>query len=160
MSWDNEALDEKESLLTRKRRRFAMADIKLLRLALIAKETGPCQGLSVEWIPAQPSENLSPFAAAGHLNIAAWSLRSEVKRRYRKLQLRYPPEQFSEKHLDWRPSADLLASPVARLNWYWQSGLVPGDEMANGCEGELLSSRTDAWASAVQGLQHYTSRED
>lgn len=113
----------------RKRRRFALVDIKLLRLSLVQKEESHCLGLSIEWTPAQPSENLSPFVAARHLGVHPWALASEVRRRYRKLQLRYPPEQFSDRHIDWRPSAELLSDPVSRLNWYWQSGLVPGTEI-------------------------------
>lgn len=127
----------------RKRRRFALVDIKLLRLSLVQKEESPCLGLSIEWIPAQPSENLSPFVAARHLGVHPWALASEVRRRYRQLQLRYPPEQFSDRHTDWRPSAELLADPVARLNWYWQSGLVPGAEVFEGLEKWTGSRASD-----------------
>ncbi len=48
-----------------------------------------------------------------------------VKKRYRTLQLRYPPEQFIDKHIEWRPSFELLSIPRKRLNWFWQSGFVP-----------------------------------
>jgi hypothetical protein len=106
-------------------RRRASSDIKLLRLDLLPRGESPCEGIGVEWSPAQPTENLSPDKAAAALGIEIWAPQSVVRKRYRSLQLRYPPDQFGERHIDWRPSAELLGNPTARLNWYWQSGLVP-----------------------------------
>jgi hypothetical protein len=106
-------------------RRRASSEIKLLRLELLSHGHSPCEGIGVEWNAAQPTENLSPESAAATLGVEIWAPQSVVKQRYRTLQFRYPPEQFSERHLEWRPAADLLGSPRARLNWYWQSGLIP-----------------------------------
>ncbi len=106
-------------------RRRASSEIKLLRLELVSHGHSPCEGIGVEWNAAQPTENLSPESAAAALGVEIWAPQSVVKQRYRTLQFRYPPEQFSERHLEWRPAADLLGSPRARLNWYWQSGLIP-----------------------------------
>ncbi len=106
-------------------RRRASGEIKLLRLELVVRGQTPCDGIGVEWSLAQPTENLSPESAAAALGVEIWCTQSGVKNRYRTLQLRYPPEQFSERHLEWRPAAELLSSPRARLNWYWQSGLIP-----------------------------------
>jgi hypothetical protein len=106
-------------------RRRASSDIKLLRLELYPKGVSPSDGIGVEWSPAQPTESLSPSAAARALGIEEWAPVSVVKARFRTLQLRYPPEQYSSKHLEWRPSSELLSNSRARLNWYWQSGLIP-----------------------------------
>jgi len=106
-------------------RRRASSDIKLLRLELITKGQSPAEYIGVDWSPAQPTENLSPDKAALALGVEVWAPQSVVKNRYRMLQFRYPPEQFSQRHLDWRPASELLSSPRARLNWYWQSGLIP-----------------------------------
>lgn len=106
-------------------RRRASVDIKLLRLELVPRGKTPCETISHEWSPAQPTENLSPQLAAASLKVDIWSAQSTVRERYRKLQLRYPPEQFTEMHLHLRPSFELLSEPVARLNWFWQSGLIP-----------------------------------
>jgi hypothetical protein len=106
-------------------RRRASSEIKLLRLELLVRGNSPTSGIGVEWSAAQPTENLSPESASEALGVEIWAPQSVVKKRYRTLQLRYPPEQFSERHMEWRPAAELLASPRARLNWYWQSGLVP-----------------------------------
>lgn len=106
-------------------RRRASADIKLLRFELQAQGHTPSEGIGVEWCVAQPTENLSPQSAAAALGVEVWAPQSVVMQRYRTLQLRYPPEQFSERHLEWRPAANLLSSPRKRLNWYWQSGLIP-----------------------------------
>lgn len=106
-------------------RRRASVDIKLLRLELVPRGKTPCETISHEWSPAQPTENLSPELAASTLKVDVWSTQSIVRGRYRKLQLRYPPEQFTEMHLHLRPAFELLSEPVARLNWYWQSGLIP-----------------------------------
>lgn len=106
-------------------RRRAASDIKLLRLELLPRGVSPCEIIGSEWSAAQPTESLSPASAATSLGIDQWSLPSQVKKRYRTLQLRYPPEQFMERHVEWRPSAELLSSSRARLNWYWQSGLIP-----------------------------------
>jgi hypothetical protein len=146
-----------EAGIRRKRRRFALVDIKLLRLSLVQKEESPCLGLSVEWIPAQPSENLSPFVAAQHLGVHPWSLVSTVKQRYRKLQLRYPPEQFSDRHTDWRPSAELLSAPLARLNWYWQSGLVPGSECMEGMKDTFKPQAAEASVGSVHSPERAIS---
>jgi len=94
-------------------------------LELIPRGKTPCETISHEWSPAQPTENLSPELAAASLKVDVWSPQSTVRARYRKLQLRYPPEQFTEMHLHLRPAYELLSEPVARLNWYWQSGLIP-----------------------------------
>jgi len=106
-------------------RRRAAVDIKLLRLELLPRGKTPCETISHEWSPAQPTENLSPDAAANALKVEVWAPQSVVRERYRKLQMRYPPEQFPEKHTTLRPAAELLSDPVLRLNWYWQSGLIP-----------------------------------
>lgn len=106
-------------------RRRAAVDIKLLRLELLPRGRTPCETISHEWSPAQPTENLSPDAAAEALKVDVWATQSVARERYRKLQMRYPPEQFSEKHTVLRPDAELLSEPVVRLNWYWQSGLIP-----------------------------------
>lgn len=106
-------------------RRRATSDIKLLRLELLPRGVSPCDDIGFEWSPAQPTESLSPRKAAESLGVEEWALSSQVKKRYRALQMRYPPEQFMERHVEWRPSAELLGNPRARLNWYWQSGLIP-----------------------------------
>lgn len=106
-------------------RRRAAVDIKLLRLELIPRGRTPCERISHEWSPAQPTENLTPDAAAAELKVEVWAPQSMVKERYRKLQLRYPPEQFPAKHTSLRPAFELLSDPVVRLNWFWQSGLIP-----------------------------------
>jgi hypothetical protein len=106
-------------------RRRAASDIKLLRLELVSRGVTPCDDIGFEWSPAQPTESLSPEKAAKALSIEIWAPQSVVKKRYRTLQLRYPPEQFLEKHIDIRPSSELLGNPRMRLNWYWQSGLIP-----------------------------------
>lgn len=110
-------------------RRYALVDIKLLRLGLIGEDFRMILGLSVNWEPAQPSENLSPMLAAEHLKSRSWERASVVRARYRKLQLRFPPEQFPDRHVHWRPAAELLGSPLRRLAWYWQSGLIPDQEI-------------------------------
>lgn len=106
-------------------RRRAAVDIKLLRLELLPRGRTPCETISHEWSPAQPTENLTPDDAAAALKVEVWATQSMVKERYRKLQMRYPPEQFPERHTTLRPAAELLSDPVVRLNWYWQSGLIP-----------------------------------
>lgn len=106
-------------------RRKATVDIKLLRLELFPRGRTPCEEISHEWSPAQPIENLSPEAAAHLLKVEIWAPQSVVKERYRKLQMRYHPEQFPERHTQLRPAFELLSEPVVRLNWYWQSGLIP-----------------------------------
>jgi len=106
------------------RRSFAV-DIKLLRLELVPRGRTPCEQISHEWSPAQPTENLSPDAAAALLRVDIWAPQSVVRERYKKLQLRYPPEQFPERHVQLRPAFELLSEPVVRLNWFWQSGLIP-----------------------------------
>ena len=121
----NHFYDEKfeENMIVPRRR--AASEIKLLRLELIPKGKTPCEEIGSEWSSAQPAENLSPSKAASSLGIEIWSPQSVVKKRYKILQLRYPPDQFVEKHIDWRPSAELLGNPRSRLNWFWQSGFVP-----------------------------------
>jgi hypothetical protein len=119
-------------------RRRASSDIKLLRLELLPKGETPSEYIGVDWSPAQPTENLSPDKAALALGVEVWAPQSVVKKRYRMLQLRYPPEQFSQRHLDWRPASELLSSPRARLNWYWQSGLIPNPWSATPHAAELL----------------------
>jgi hypothetical protein len=106
-------------------RRRAAVEIKLLRLELLPRGRTPCETISHVWSPAQPTENLTPDAAADALKVEVWAPQSTVKERYRKLQMRYPPEQFPERHTILRPAAELLSDPVVRLNWYWQSGLIP-----------------------------------
>ncbi|WGL59167.1 hypothetical protein QEJ31_11605 [Pigmentibacter sp. JX0631] len=112
-------------------RRRAASEIKLLRLELIPKGKTPCEEIGSEWSSAQPAENLSPSKAAACLGVEIWAPQSIVKKRYKTLQLRYPPDQFVEKHSDWRPSAELLGNPRSRLNWFWQSGFVPLPESMN-----------------------------
>lgn len=106
-------------------RRCAASEIKLLRLDLLPKGNAVCEDIGSEWSPAQPTENLSPARAAQVLKVEEWAPASVVRKRFRVLQLRYPPEQFPAQHTEWRPSSELLGTPRARLNWYWQSGLVP-----------------------------------
>lgn len=106
-------------------RRSATSDIKLLRLSLIPKVNSICEEISHEWTHAQPAETLSPAKAAVALGVEVWASQSVVKKRYKTLQLRYPPDQFVDQHIEWRPSAELLGTPKVRLNWYWQSGFVP-----------------------------------
>lgn len=106
-------------------RRSATSDIKLLRLALMPRANSICEEISHEWTHAQPAETLSPAKAAAALGVEVWAPQSVIKKRYKTLQLRYPPDQFVEQHVEWRPSAELLGNPKVRLNWYWQSGFVP-----------------------------------
>jgi hypothetical protein len=106
-------------------RRRAAVDIKLLRLELVPRGRTPCETISHLWSPAQPTENLTPDAAAEALKVEVWAPQSVVKERYKKLQMRYPPEQFPDKHSFLRPASELLSDPVLRLNWYWQSALIP-----------------------------------
>jgi hypothetical protein len=119
-------------------RRCAASEIKLLRLELYAHANSTCEDIGREWNHAQPAENLSPFKAAESLGIELWSPASVVKNRYKVLQRRYPPEQFAFKHLDWRPSFELLSVPRKRLNWYWQSGFVPLAESDAEFKGESI----------------------
>lgn len=127
----NNYFDEKyeEKLFVPRRR--AASEIKLLRLELIPKGKTPCEEIGSEWSSAQPAENLSPSKAATSLGLEIWSPQSVVKKRYKTLQLRYPPDQFGEKHIEWRPSAELIGNPRSRLNWFWQSGFVPLPESTN-----------------------------
>ncbi|MCA2960794.1 MAG: hypothetical protein IOD12_11110 [Silvanigrellales bacterium] len=127
-----------ETLAPRPRRRAA-SEIKLLRLELLPRGVSPCEMIGMEWSAAQPTESLSPAKAAASLGVHEWALPSQVKKRYRTLQLRYPPEQFLERHVEWRPSAELLSSPRARLNWYWQSGLIPE------FQADLAQSQSPLW---------------
>lgn len=107
-------------------KRRVSTEIKLLRLELVPAQNSPCEDIGFEWIPAQPAENLSPQKAAESLGVEEWAFPSDIRTRYKKLLLRYPPEQFMQKHLDWRPAFELLSNPSAHLNWYWQSGAIPG----------------------------------
>ena len=106
-------------------RRFAASEIKLLRLDLFSHSKSICEDIGQDWTHAQPAENLSPAKAASFLEVEIWAPQSLVKKRYKTLQLRYPPEQFIDKHIDWRPSFELLNISRKRLNWFWQSGFVP-----------------------------------
>lgn len=106
-------------------RRCAASEIKLLRLDLFSHSKSIYEDIANEWNHAQPAETLSPAKAASLLGVEIWAPQSVVKKRYKVLQLRYPPEQFAEKHVDWRPSFELLSHPRKRLNWFWQSGFVP-----------------------------------
>jgi hypothetical protein len=106
-------------------RRCAASEIKLLRLDLYSHSKSICEDIGWEWNHAQPAETLSPAKAALCLGVEIWAPQSVVKKRYKTLQLRYPPEQFIERHMDWRPSFELLSYPRKRLNWFWQSGFVP-----------------------------------
>jgi len=106
-------------------RRIPSADIKLLRLSLFAEPSTLCDTIGESWTSAQPTENLSPEKAAQILGVHHWDLCTFIQKRFRKLQLRYPPEAFPEKHVLFRPAAELLSSATKRLNWYWQSGLIP-----------------------------------
>lgn len=109
-------------------RRCAASEIKLLRLDLFSHSKSLCEDIGNEWTHAQPAENLSPAKAASCLGVEIWAPQAVVKKRYKTLQLRYPPEQFMEKHIEWRPSFELLSHPRKRLNWFWQSGFVPVPE--------------------------------
>lgn len=104
-------------------RRRAAADIRLLRLELFPKGFSPVDDIGIDWSPVQPAESLSPKLAASQLGVETWAPTAVVKARYRTLQLRYPADQFSEKHMLWRPAFELLSNAKKRLNWYWQSGL-------------------------------------
>ena len=106
-------------------RRCAASEIKLLRLDLFSHSKSISEDIGCEWTHAQPAETLSPAKASAFLGVEVWAPQSVVKKRYRTLQLRYPPEQFMQKHIDWRPSFELLSNPRSRLNWFWQSGFVP-----------------------------------
>lgn len=106
-------------------RRRVSAEIKLLRLSLVPGPKSFCEEIGDDWIHAQPEENLSPAKAAAYLGIEEWAPSSAVAKKYETLQRRYPPEQFPNRHVDWRPAADLLSNPKLRLNWFWQSGLIP-----------------------------------
>ena len=119
-------------------RRCAASEIKLLRLDLFSHSKSTCEDIGREWTHAQPAENLSPARAASFLGVDIWAPQSVVKKRYKTLQLRYPPEQFIDKHIDWRPSFELLSIPRKRLNWFWQSGFVPlADSQQNYVEGSI-----------------------
>lgn len=115
-------------------RRKANAEIKLLRLGLLARPNSPCEEIDDTWTHAQPEENLSPEKAGLALSLDSKVPQSVVKKRYRTLQLRYPADQFMEKHIEWGPSAELLGNPKMRLNWYWQSGLIPEVEFPMDCK--------------------------
>lgn len=104
-------------------RRRAAADIRLLRLELFPKGFSPVDDIGIDWSPVQPAESQSPQLAAKQLGVETWAPTSVVKARYRTLQLRYPADQFPEKHMLWRPAFELLSNAKKRLNWYWQSGL-------------------------------------
>ncbi len=120
-------------------RRCAASEIKLLRLDIFSHSKSTCEDIGCEWNHAQPAETLSPARAAEFLGIEIWSPQSVVKKRYKILQLRYPPEQFGDKHLDWRPSFELLSNSRRRLNWFWQSGFVPL------AESHLNASENSIW---------------
>lgn len=117
--------ESQHSRMCEQPRRRAAAEIKLLRLELRPQGHTPCEDIGSEWSPAQPIENLSPDKAAHALGVEIWAIQSQVRKRYRTLQLRYPPEQFLDRHVEWRPSAELLGKSRYRLNWFWQSGLIP-----------------------------------
>ena len=135
-----------ESQLYQKQRRWANEDIKLLRLELCSSAPSPFDLLGADWSTAQPTESLSPQAAAQALRVSPWASAGSVLDRYAQLQKRFPPELFFQKHVVWRPSAELLGEPVRRLNWHWQSGLVPfADD--HGDEG--------AWALLRERYFHY-----
>ncbi|WP_186645829.1 hypothetical protein [Fluviispira vulneris] len=127
-------------------RRRAASEIKLLRLELIPKGKSPCEEIGSEWSSAQPAENLSPSKAAASLGVEIWAPSSVVKKRYKTLQLRYPPDQFVDKHIDWRPSADLLGNPRNRLNWFWQSGFIPLPESSLSYKENSLWDKENAEA--------------
>lgn len=122
-------------------RRCAASEIKLLRLDLFSHSKSVSEDIGCQWNHAQPAENLSPAKAAVFLNVEVWTQRSLIEKRYKSLQLRYPPEQFRDKHLDWRPSFELLSSPRLRLNWFWQSGFVPHAETNQTSEQNPLWNR-------------------
>lgn len=125
-------------------RRCAASEIKLLRLDLFSHSKSFCEDIGHEWTHAQPAENLSPAKAAAFLGVEIWAPQSVIKKRYKTLQLRYPPEQFAEKHLDWRPSFDLLSNPRKRLNWFWQSGFVPFAESSKEKTAESIWDKENA----------------
>ncbi len=106
-------------------RRCAANEIKLLRLELYPHPKSFVEDIGTHWNHAQPAESLSPSQAAKSLGVEIWAPASVVKKRYQQLQRRYPPEQFMDKHIEWRPSFELLSQPVRRLNWFWQSGFIP-----------------------------------
>jgi hypothetical protein len=138
-------------------RRRASVDIKLLRLELIPRGKTPCETISHEWSSAQPTENLSPEMAASSLKVDIWAAQSVVRERYRKLQKRYPPEQFSDMHLHLRPAFELLSEPVLRLNWYWQSGIIPligepAGECSQSSKRRRMFSAEDALGAVISSL--------
>lgn len=112
--------------------------IQLLRLELRAPPDSLCEWIGFVWSPAQPTESLSPRRAAEILGVEEWAQSSEVKKRYRKLQLRFPPDQFPEKHMQLRPAYELLADPTARLDWYWKSGSTPEYSASSEAREDLL----------------------
>jgi hypothetical protein len=124
-------------------RRKAFVEIKLLRLGLIAKPNSPCEEIDDHWLHAQPALNLSPEKAAASLAVDVWSYQSTIKKRYQTLQVRYPSDQFMEKHIEWGPAAELLGNPIMRLNWYWQSGLIPDFKPSMDCTTAL--ARLDSY---------------
>lgn len=118
-------------------RRKAHAEIKLLRLSLIAKPNSPCEEIDDQWVHAQPALHLSPEKAAASLGVQIWDPVSIIKKRYQTLQRRYPSDQFMDKHIEWGPAAELLSHTKERLNWYWQSGLIPNCSPKITCEVAL-----------------------
>jgi hypothetical protein len=120
-------------------RRCAASEIKLLRLDLFSHGKSISEDIGCEWTHAQPAENLSPARAAHALGVEIWAPKSVVTKRYKTLQMRYPPEQFMDKHVDWRPAFDLLSNPRRRLNWFWQSGFLPLPE------SHTLESQNQIW---------------
>jgi hypothetical protein len=49
-----------------------------------------------------------------------------------------------QKHIEWRPSVELLGNPRARLNWFWQSGFVPIPESEQAFSEGSLWDRENA----------------
>ncbi len=125
-------------------RRCAASEIKLLRLALLPHLKSLCEDIGNEWNHAQPAQTLSPAKAAASLGVEIWASASVVKKRYKTLQSRYPPEQFMDKHIEWRPSFELLSNPRRRLNWFWQSGFVPVPQTESLSQAHSLWDRDSA----------------
>lgn len=107
------------------KKKLLNVDIKLLRLPLQPSSDSPFEDIDWQWSPAQPTQILSPQKAAEDLGLNEWDKTTLVKKRYRTLQLRYPPEQFPQKHAKYRPAFELLSNATTHLNWYWQSALIP-----------------------------------
>lgn len=107
-----------------KQRRFPGTEIRLLRQELESKGNVFFVGLDPDWQPAQPRQELDPDNASRFLKVNLWDRSSQIKQRYFDISQRFPPEQYPQKHVQLRPSYELLYNGIQRLNWFWKSGLI------------------------------------